>query len=212
MRALSLVLAGTLLLVSAALHAQERTFDLGVRLGVAAADGEPANDMPGAGVIAHYSFGEDWRLGGALDYTEFDFEEPAKLLGIAQDPGIEPVDALAESTAVRVWAERRFAGGAATSAFIGAGLGVAFLDVPDVSGPRAGGGSFEIQTDAGTEILAFALAGVRRPFAERWYGEVGATLEHHQADWKVVDRVSGAQATVDGYLSWSIYAAIGLRW
>jgi hypothetical protein len=212
MRALSHVLAGTVFLVSATLHAQERTFDLGLRLGVAAADGEPANDMPGAGMLAHYSLGEDWTLGAALDYSEFDFEEPAKLLGIVQDPGNEPVDALAESTAVRVWVERRIAGAAATSAFMGAGLGAAFLDVPDVSAPLASGGAFEIQTDAGTEILAFALAGVRRRFGERWYGEIGATLEHHAADWKVVDRVSGAQATVDSYLSWSIYAAIGLRW
>jgi hypothetical protein len=211
MRVLSSVLAAVVCLVSGALHAQERGFDLGLRLGVAAADGEPANDIPGAGVIAHYSLDEDWTVAGAIDYAEFDFEEPAKMLGIAQAPDIEPVDALAESTAVRVWAERRIAG-VATRAFLGAGLGAAFLDVPDVRAPRASGGAFDIHTDAGTEILAFALAGVRRPFGEGWYAEAGVTLEQHFADWKVVDRISGAQATVDDYLSWSLYAAIGLRW
>jgi hypothetical protein len=212
-QALNWFLAPAFLFVSCALDAQERRLDLGLRLGVAAADGEPANDMPGAGMLTHYSLNEDWTLGGAIDYTRFDFEEPAKLLGIAQDASIEAVDALAESTTVRVWIQRRLAGRRdATTLFVAAGLGAAFLDVPDVSGPTANGGRFDIETDAGNEILAFVLGGLHRPFGERWYGEAGLTLEQHFADWRMMDRASGARGTVDDYLSWGVYAAFGLRW
>jgi hypothetical protein len=164
-------------------------------------------------MLAHHPVNEDWTLGGSIDYSRFDFEEPAKLLGIVQDPNVDVVDALAESTAVRIWIERRIVGHApAMSAFVGAGLGVASLDVGDASGPRADGGRFASQTDAGSEILAFVVGGVRRPFGERWYAEAGLTVEEHFADWEIIDRISGARATVDDYLSWGVYAAVGLRW
>jgi hypothetical protein len=34
-------------------HAQQQPWDIGIRAGISAADGQPANDIPTAGVAAH---------------------------------------------------------------------------------------------------------------------------------------------------------------
>lgn len=60
-------------------HAQQRRIDIGLRAGIVAADGEPANDIPGAGLVGHYAINDQWTLGAAVDRTEYDFEEPAKI-------------------------------------------------------------------------------------------------------------------------------------
>lgn len=194
-------------------HAQERPWDIGIRAGISAADGEPANDIPSAGLLAHFALDEHWRIGAALDRSEYDFEEPAKLAGIVQSPAEEPIDALAEATTLGVWAERTLTNPTrATTLFAGAGLGAAFIDVPDVAGPDANGGRFEIHTDAGTELTVALLGGVRRRFAERWYAEAALRVEQHFADWVVTDRVSGARGSVDDYLTWGAYITVGWKW
>ena len=199
--------------VAVSAHAQERYLDIGVRAGIAAADGEPANDIPGAGVIAHYSLSDAWTLGAALDRTEYDFEEPAKIVGIVQDPMLDPVDALAEATTLSFWVERSITDPSQpTIFFVGAGLGAAFVDVPDVSGARADGGAFDIHTEVDTEVLAFVMGGVRRTFGEQWYGEIALRAEQHFADWRVTDRVTGAQGSIDDYLAWGAHIAVGWRW
>ena len=105
-------------------HAQEGPWDIGIRAGISAADGEPANDIPSAGLIAHFALDERWRIGAALDRSEYDVEEPAKLAGIVQSPAAEPIDALAEATTLSVWAERTLTNPTrATSLFVGSGLG-----------------------------------------------------------------------------------------
>jgi hypothetical protein len=198
-------------LPTAALPADTR-FDLGVRGSITAADGEPANDIPGVGVLGHYALNADWTVGLAVDRTEFDFEEPAKLLGITQDQDLEAIDSVAESTVVSAWVERTYAmGGGRTLWYLGAGVGAASVDVPDVSGARADGGQFLIHTEADTEIIASALGGVRRVFGQRWYGEVGVRVDQHFADWRFEDRISGASGTVDDYLAFGGHVAIGLR-
>jgi hypothetical protein len=193
--------------------AQEHRMDLGLRLQVTAADGEPANDMPGAGVLAHYVVNGEGILAAAVDRIRFDFEEPANIVGIAQDPAIEPVDALAEATTLSLWAERSISDRTRlANFFVGAGLGAAFMDVPAVTGPRADGGRFDIHTDADTEILAAALVGMRRRFGEHWYGEIALRVEQHFADWRVTDRISGAQGAIDDYFTWGVHVAAGRRW
>ncbi|HEY0686533.1 MAG TPA: hypothetical protein VGD45_29610 [Steroidobacter sp.] len=194
-------------------HAQERPWDFGIRAGISAADGEPANDIPGAGLIAHFALGERWRVGAALDRAEYDVEEPAKLAGVMQQPMSDPIDALAESTTFSAWAERMLTNPTrATTLFAGVGLGAAFIDVPDAAGPRADGGLFDIRTDASTEILVSLLGGVRRQFGDRWYGEAAVHAEQHFADWVFTDRVSGARGSIDDYLTWGVYIAVGWRW
>ena len=187
-------------------------FDLGVRGSITAADGEPANDIPGVGVLGHYAFSDDWTFGLAVDRTEYDFEEPAKLLGITQARELEAIDSVAEATVVSVWVERTFApGGGRITWYLGAGVGAASVDVPDVSGARSDGGQFVIHTEADTEIIASVLGGVRMTFGERWYGEFGLRVDEHFADWRFEDRVSGASGMVNDYLAIGGHAAVGFR-
>lgn len=87
----------------------EQRFDVGLRGIITAASGEPANDIPGYGAFGHYRWNEDWTIGFSVDRTEYDYEEPAKILGIPTDPAVEPIDAVAEATVVGAWLERTFA-------------------------------------------------------------------------------------------------------
>jgi hypothetical protein len=191
----------------------DRALHLGVWLGVDVADGEPANDIPGFGLALRYALHGDWAFGAGVGRTEYDFETPAELLGITQDPAIEPVDSLAEATTISAWAERAFVPGQGrVSWFAGAGLGAAFVDVPDASGPRADGGQFDIQTDVSTEIIVTGFAGVRRTLGERWFAEFRVHANQHLADWKMRDRVSGATGTIDDYLSLGGRLTVGMRW
>src|SRR6185503_4699266 len=104
--------------------------------------------------FAHYRWNDDWTIGFNVDRTEYDYEEPAKILGIPVDPNLEPVDAVAEATVVGASFERTFAAPQArTIWFIGAGVAAASVDVPDVTGPRQDGGSFNISTEVDTEII-----------------------------------------------------------
>lgn len=197
--ALALTLAA---LWPAAAGAQSERFDLGVRAVLVAADGEPANDIPGYGFFGHYRMSDRWRLGVAVDLAEYDFEEPAKLAALEQDPSLDPIDVLAESTTLSVWAERDFGqAGGPTDWFLGAGLGFASIDVPDAAGPLRGGGRFDIQTEADTEIVVQLLAGVRRRLGSRLAFEFALRADQHFADWQLTDRVSGRTATVDDYLA-----------
>ena len=151
----------------------------------------------------------------AVNRTEYDYEEPAAIVGIVQDPTMEVIDALAEATTVRAWIERSLTdAGRPMRFFLGAGVGAAFTDVPDVTGPRADGGTFDIRTEVDTEIIATVIGGARRMFGERWSGEVAVRAEQHFADWRSTDRVSGAQGSIDDYLTWGIQftLAYGGEW
>ena len=193
--------------------AAEQKLHLGFLVGVSVADGEPANDIPGFGVQARYLINDDWAVGAGIGLTEYDFETPADILGITQDPAVEPIDTLAESTTLSISAERMFAApGSPTTWFAGAGLGAASVDVPNVTGPRADGGTFDIHTNVSTEIIFTGFAGVRRKFGERWYAEFRVHANQHFADWQIEDQVSGATGTIDDYLSMGGHLAFGLRW
>lgn len=197
-----------MLLASTVVHADNQRFDVGLRVMITAADGEPANDIPGFGLLGRYALDERWTLGAAIDRTEYDFEEPAKVIGIAQRADLGPIDALAEATTVSVWIERRFT----RHWFVGAGLGAASVDVPGTTGGRADGGRFDIRTAVDTEIIASVVGGVRWRFGERWYSEFALRADQHFADWKIADRVSGARGSIGDYLAWGGYLAVGLRW
>jgi hypothetical protein len=192
---------------------RERGFSAGALVTVSVANGEPANDIPGFGIQFRYALSDRWALGATLLQSEYDFETPAQIAGITQSPAIEPVDALAESTMLQAWAERLFhPGGGATTWFVGAGLGAASVDVPDVSGAREDGGQFDVHTEVDTEIMLTAFAGVRRSFGDRWYGEFRAHANHHFADWQVEDRISGNTGAIDDYNSFGGHVAVGVRW
>lgn len=206
-------LFGMLIVIAWPAYPQESRIDLGLSIAVDAADGTPANDIPGAGVLGRYTLTDEWAIGAAVNRTEYDYEEPAAVVGIVQSPTVGVIDALAAATTVRAWVERSLTeAGSSLHFFLGAGIGAAFTDVPDVTGPRADGGTFDIRTEVDTEIIATVIGGARRMFGERWSGEVAVRAEQHFADWRSTDRVSGAQGSIDDYLTWGIQFTLAYRW
>jgi len=186
--------------------------DLGVRGMITASDGEPANDIPGFGLFGHWRLGERWSIGFAVDRTEYDFEEPAKLVGLRQEEDIEPVDVIAEATVLSAWIERTYPRPSGRlDWFWGAGVGFASIDVPDATGPLAGGGTFDITTEADSEVVVSLLAGLHRRLGERWFLEFALRADQHFADWQVTDRVSGNRGAVDDYLALGGQLGIGFR-
>lgn len=203
----ALLLAGT-----GASFAQADRFDIGLRGGIMVADGEPANDIPGFGLFGHYRLNDRWALGFAVDQAEYDFEQPAKLVGIQQDPDLAAIDVLAESTTFSVWGERTFrAADSRNSWFVSAGLGAASIDVPVAAGPRSDGGAFEIHTEVSTELVASLGAGWRRDLGQRGLLEFGLRADQHFADWKLTDSNSAAKGSVSDYLALGGYLGVGFR-
>jgi hypothetical protein len=187
-------------------------FDAGLRAGITVTDGEPANDIPGYGLFGHYRLDDRWTIGISVDQTEFDYEEPAKVLGIPVVSSGEPIDAVAEATVLGVWIERNFsASQSRTDWFLGAGIAAASVDVPDVTGPRGDSGSFDIHTEVDTEIIVSLMGGVRRELGENWFIEFVLRADQHFADWTSTDRISGATATIDDYTAFGGQLGLGFR-
>ena len=176
-------------------HAGEGRFDLGLWAGVDVADGEPANDIPGFGVQVRYTLNRDLGPRRGNRPHRVRLRNP----GQYSRHSAGPVDR-AGRRARRGDHVQRLGGAcfrrrrrAATTWFVGVGLGAASVDVPDVAGPRADGGQFDIHTEVSTEIIVTGFAGVRRKFGESWYAEFRVHATQHFADWQMEDRVSGAQ-------------------
>lgn len=186
------------LLVLAFLPSVALAHDLGVRGIITAGDGEPANDIPGYGLFGHWRMSDRWSIGFAVDRTEYDFEEPAKLVGLSQDQDVEPFDVIAEATVLSAWIERTYPRNR-LEWFWGAGVGFASIDVPDAIGPLEGGGTFDIRTEADSEVIVSLLAGLHRTLGERWLLEFAVRADQHFADWQLTDRVSGNRGAVDDY-------------
>jgi hypothetical protein len=202
--------------VAAAPPAAGQRFDLGARGVVTLADGTPANDIPGYGVVGHLRLSGRWTLGAAVDLAEYDFEQPARILGLEQDPALEPIDVLAESTALSVWVERTFRRGeghdeAPSAWYLGGGLGYTTVDVPEASGPLRGGGTFRIRTEADDEVIVLAVAGFRRNLGRRLVLDLGLRAEQHLADWQLSDTVSGRRDAIDDYFTYGGSVGLGVR-
>lgn len=185
-------------------------WEMGLRSNIVSAGGEPANDMISAGIFFRYPLSIDSLLGFALDQAEYDFETPASLLSLTQDPAVKSIDSTVSATTVSVWYEHLLGSPSASRWFVTGGVGISKPDVKDVSGPLAGGGSFNISTDAGTEFIASLSGGWRYRFSPHWSTEVALRADRHFADWKVTDRVSGRTFNVGDYTG--LGAHIGLSY
>ena len=188
-------------------HAEDKRWDIGIRAIMVTAGGEPTNDQTGAGIFGRYRFNEKWLVGLAVDELSGDFERPYKLFG---NDSPEEVDATVDSTIISSWIEREYGNrDRKLRWFWNAGLGFTSPDVNDISGPLAGGGTFDITTDAGSETLLSVGGGLRRGFA-KWFGfEVEVQADQHFAEWKLTDRNNATTATLDNYTTWGIN--LGLR-
>ncbi len=178
--------------------ADDGRLDLGFRADIGLGSGKPANDIIGYSLFGHYRLNDRWNVGFGVSYSpEFDFERTPEILGLATP---EVFDAKGTSTELSGWVERVYRRPSGRSEwFWSAGLGFNSVDMKDVSGPLTGAGTFDITTDAGSEFLAMVGAGYRYWFGSGWGLEAAAHYDHHFADWKVADRISGRTGTVSDY-------------
>lgn len=186
--------------------------EVGLRVGTSLASGVPANDMPGYGIHGLYALSDRWSVGLGIYLTEFDYEEPARRVGLPLDPAADPIDAKAEQwilSALVEWslspadARRRW--------FLGAKAGVADTDVPVATGLTATGDSFEIHTEVDREVIVSMFGGIRQRFGERWFGEFVLSADQHFAAWESEDRVSGATGGNGDYFAYGLHLGIGYR-
>ncbi len=208
-----MVLVGaTALLQAGAAEAQDGRWEAGARFVAMTAGGEPANDMLGLGLVGRYRLVERWRLGFALDYSEFDFERPALIAGLPADFSAGDIDGDVTFTMVSAWIERVYGAGGAREWFWTAGLGGATLDVDPVTGPLQGGGTYTLSTHfdgelGADEVIVPLSAGLRLRIASRHALELALRADYHVADWEVVDEVSGATGRIDDY--WARGGSVG---
>ena len=201
-----------LLSPGAVLAEDQGKVDVGLRLRLGLANGVPANDMPGYGAYGIYRLNDEWAVGLSVDQMKFDYEEPAKRLGLPIDPDAEPIDAKVDQTIVGISVERSFSPPEASRQwFLGGELGMAFTDVPIVTGPTADGGTFEIHTEVDRELILSLLGGVRQRFGENWFAEFAIRADQHFAAWEPVDVVSGAETRHDDYFAYGFHLGVGYR-
>src|SRR5688500_1815985 len=185
---------------------------LGLRLGTSLASGVPANDMPGYGIYGLYALNDQWSVGLGIYLAEFDYEEPARQVGLPLDPDAEPIDAKAEQMIYSAIVERAFSPpDARRQWFLGAKLGVADTDVPVVTGPTATGDTSEIYTEVDREIIVSLLGGLRQRFGERWFGEFTVSADQHFAAWEAMDGGSGADGRSGDYFADGVHRGMGYR-
>jgi len=173
--------------------------ELGIRYVAEAANGVPSNDVLGYGIFAKKGIGEGLKLGFAADISEYDVEEPAKILGLVTPADAEAVDAVTDGTFLSAWIESSRPVGASKVEFRSlAGLGFALLDQPDVRGETADGRGFDINGDIGADYYPFAGIGFARQLGNYHIG-LDYLISYHFTDWKMTDRISGETGKVDDY-------------
>jgi hypothetical protein len=187
--------------------AGDSPWSLGLRAGMSTADGEPSNDAYTMGLALRYRLGEGRSAGVALERMQYDFERPWRIVGVEQDKTIEPedIDAAATATALSIFYEDAYGGAHQRWVpYWSAALAVASPDADPVTGPAVGGGTFDMRTDSGTEIVPGLRAGYRLNFGPAWSADFSASINHHFADWKVEDRQSGNTGKVDNYTHYGV--------
>ena len=199
--------------IAPAVAEDDRRWDTGLRFNIIGGTGKPTNDVLGYGVFGRYRLDERWTVGLGVDVSdEFDIERTPELVGLVQDPEAPVVDSKGSSEGLSAWVERRYGGDdRRLQWFWTAGVGVNSVDVEDQASPLAGGGSFDIAIDAGTEWVASASVGLRVRVGERFLFEPALRLDQHFADWDITDRVSGATASIDDYLLKGVHLAFAYR-
>lgn len=181
-------------------------YQMGIRSGISLGDGEPSNDMPTYGLFGRYRINDQWLFGVGLDYTTYDFEDPASLLHLQTD---KVYDASISQYVISAWGEREFDTGADWIVpFVFAGIGIGVGNDDTITGNRQYGGQFSIYADPGTEIIPGLGIGARFPVAGSVFIETAARFDYHFADWEVRDNISGSSSAIDDYSTFGGYLAL----
>lgn len=187
-------------------------FEIGLRGNVLLGDGVPANDVLGLGVIARYRLNNGWFVGAGIDAYEYDFEHPAKLVGLRQDPDLSDIDADASSTVLSASFGRLYnATDDGFDWFWSLGLGFASPSVDDVAGPTDTGGMFDITFDVGSEVHLMGTLGSSYNFSSKWSASFAARLEHHFMDVLATDRGTGNTFKVDSQSPIGAYFSLNYK-
>lgn len=175
--------------------------ELAPRLNIVGGSGRPTNDILGFGVGLQRRLNNGWHLGLNIDYSpEFDFEEPERIVGVRRQSGTPVVDAVGSMLMLTVIGEKRHAlARPGWSFFWNVGGGIADVDLDAADGSAAGGGSFDIETDAGTEFVLLGGVGLLQRLGDTWSARYEFTYEYHEGGWDVRDRVSGNTGEIDDY-------------
>jgi len=187
-------------------------FEVGLRANVLLGDGVPSNDILGYGLIGRYPLNNGWFIGGTLDTYEYDFEHPTKIVGISQDPNVDVIDALADSTVLGAAFGRLYnSTDRGFDWYWSLGIGFASPNVEDVSGPTDTGGTFDLTFDVGNEIHLMGTLGTSYNFSESWSTSFSARIEHHFMDVLVTDTVTGSSAKIDSQSPMGAYLSLNYK-
>ena len=182
-----------------AVNAEDADVELGVRSGISAGNGTPANDVVSAGVQLRWAQSEDWYIGVEFSSDTFDFERPATLLGIQQTHAVATIDAKVHQQNVYFWFERRHGEEEAGQWFYMYGLGWGRPDVSDASGATESGGTFYLTTKAANEAIVWAGAGYRVVWGQSWLAHASLRAEYRNTDYKISDDLSQQTGSVGAW-------------
>ena len=186
---------------------QSSRFDIGVRGVILLGKGEPANDMMGTGLLARWRVRDRWYVALAVDRVAFDYETPERVLGIAAATVVDGSNDLSRTSLLL---DRRYDTDRAWDWYWRVGVGFASVDAANVSGPTTSGGTYDIATAADDEVHVLGGVGLRRAIKQRWGFETMFTLEHHDTDYRLTDRISGASGAIGSHSPYGI--AIGVSY
>ena len=190
----------------------ESKFEIGLRANVLLGDGVPANDILGYGLIGRFPLSKGGGIGATLETYEYDFEHPTKIVGLTQDPNVDVIDALADSTVLGAAIGRLYnKTDSGFDWFWSLGIGFASPNVDDISGPTDTGGTFDITFDVGNEIHLMGSLGTSYNFSESWSTSFSARIEHHFMDILVTDAVTGSIAQIDSQSPMGAYLSLNYR-
>lgn len=198
----------TLLLFSFTATAEDRDVKIGIRAGINAGNGTPANDVVSTGLQVRWAQSEDWYIGVELSSDTFDFERPAKIVNIQQDQSVAAIDAKVDQQNVYFWFERRYGEEEQGQWFFMYGLGWGRPDVSDASGATESGGSFSITTKASNEGILWGGAGYRMTLGKSWLAHAALRAEHRKTDYTVTDSVSQQSDKVGAWTLLGLEAAV----
>jgi len=184
--------------------------ELGVRANILLGNGRPANDILGAGLVGKYYLSDGWFIAVTLDTYNYDFEWPYRVLHIEQDPAVKTIDSKIRTTTLGAAIGRRKGDRSGLGWFWSAGIGVGFPEVGDAAGPTDGGGTFDLDIDARTEIQLISTLGTTYYLSNRWSLTAAVRAEHHFLDITVTDRVTGETANVDSQSPLGAYVSINV--
>ena len=205
------ILIALVVFLTCSVHANAQSkFEVGLRANVLLGDGQPANDILGAGLIGKYYLSDGWFVAATLDNYDYDFERPYRTVGLEQDPNIKTIDSSIKTTALGGAIGRHFGDKSGFDWFWSAGVGVGFPKTTNVSGPTDTGGTFDLVIDAKTEIQIMGTLGTTYYLSDKWSFTAAARAEHHFLDLSVVDLDSGATGKVDSQTPLGAYLSVNV--